>query len=190
MITYRQINLINIDAIQVLQYVITRFILHPPKKNYLASLHRSYAHSITAPYAFTAHYDHPLPHFLHHMIPLYLPTLLFRPHILTYLIQLSLTTLASTLTSSGYTTIPGILLGGATRRCDMHFSAGGAGNYSSSGVLDWVCGTGVGRDVVDDVRDEAEKRRLGERGVKALRGLRDSGKEELRSARRKSGRKS
>jgi len=174
----------------VLQYSIHRWLLHPGQKTSISKLHQNYAHSIKAPYSFTSHFDHPIPHFLHHDIPLLIPTLIFRPHILTYLLQLSLTTLASTFTHSGYNAVPGILLGGATQRCDLHFSSKGNGNYSSSGILDWICGTGVGGDVMEDVKDEAEKHRVGERSSEALKGLKESGKEGIRSARRKSGRRS
>lgn len=43
------------------------------------------------------------------------------------------------------------------RRADNHLLSGGKGNFGSWGVLDWVHGTTVGKDVVDDVRKECDK---------------------------------
>lgn len=43
------------------------------------------------------------------------------------------------------------------RRADNHLLSGGKGNFGPWGVLDWVHGTTVGKDVVDDVRKECDK---------------------------------
>ena len=90
---------------------------------------------------------------------------------------------------SGYTTIPGIMLGGIARRQDLHSQGRGRGNYGPWGILDWLHGTGTGPDVIDDVRDEAEKHQVTERGSKALENAKESGKQGLKSwnTRRKSG---
>jgi hypothetical protein len=44
----------------------------------------------------------------------------------------------------------------------------GKGNYAPIGVLDWCYGTTSGADVMDDVRDEMEKRDVQERTGKAM----------------------
>lgn len=135
---------------EVLQYYMHRFILHPKSPNYLSKLHSSYFHSISAPYSFAAHYDHPLPYLVWKFLPTYLPSILFRIHLLIYLLVLSIITIEETLTMSGYATVPGIILGGIARRQDLHSEGQGMGNFAPYGLLDWVHGTGVGPDVTDD----------------------------------------
>ena len=105
-------------------------------------------------------------------------------HLLTYLLLLSLTTLEETLALSGYSTIPGIMLGGIARRQDLHSETGGKGNFAPLGVLDWVHGTSIGADLMDDVTDEAEKHNVKERGESAWAGAKKGVK-----ARRKGSRK-
>ncbi|KFY22964.1 hypothetical protein V491_02678 [Pseudogymnoascus sp. VKM F-3775] len=176
---------------EVLQYYIHRFLHRPAHSNTLSTLHKKWNHSITAPYSFTAYYDHPLPYLLLHFIPTYLPTLLFRPHILTHLLLFALTTIEETLVASGYSTLPGIMLGGIARRQDRHMQSRGRGNFAPWGFMDWLHGTSVGGDFVDDVRDEAKKHRVTERaggvlddaaeqgieGVRALRGRKKGDKQ-------------
>ncbi|CAG8950597.1 hypothetical protein HYFRA_00002806 [Hymenoscyphus fraxineus] len=166
---------------EVLQYYIHRFILHPSSPNYISRLHKTYFHSITSPYSFTAHYDHPASYLLFRFLPTYLPSLLFRTHLLTYLMTLSIITFEETCTSSGYSIIPGIMLGGMTRRHDLHSRGRGKGNFAPLGIMDWIHGTSVGADVVDDVRDEADRHRVGERSGKTVRRAKESGREGLRS---------
>ncbi|KAK4032052.1 hypothetical protein C8A01DRAFT_41505, partial [Parachaetomium inaequale] len=140
--------------------------LTPP----LTSLHTRYAHArpTSPPYALLLKTDHPLPYLLHRFLPLYLPALALHPsnlHILTFLLFAALATLEETLALSGYTVIPGIVMGGMTRRAAVHYAAcgrGGGGNFGSWGVLDWVHGTSLGGDVMADLRGEAEKHRVKE----------------------------
>ena len=176
---------------QVFQYYIHRFILHASSPNILSKAHNSYFHSITAPYSFAAHYDNPASYLLFRFVPVYLPSIIFRTHLLTYLLLLSIITLEETLTMSGYTTIPGIILGGFARRQDLHSEGRGKGNFAPWGLLDWVHGTSIGPDVVEDMTDEAEKHQLKERGGKALENAKESGRQGLRSwnGRRKSSKK-
>jgi hypothetical protein len=179
------------DCRQVFQYYIHRFILHASSPNVFSKLHNSYFHSITAPYSFAAHYDNPASYLLFRFVPVYLPSIIFRTHLLTYLLLLSIITLEETLTMSGYTTIPGIILGGFARRQDLHSEGRGKGNFAPWGLLDWVHGTSIGPDVVEDMTDEAEKHQLKERGGKALENAKESGRQGLRSwnGRRKSSKK-
>ncbi|KAG0650043.1 hypothetical protein D0Z07_3855 [Hyphodiscus hymeniophilus] len=174
---------------EVFGYYIHRFILHPSSPTFISKLHASYFHSITAPYSFAAHYDHPASYLLFRFLPVYLPSILFRIHLLEYLVLLSIVTLEETLTTSGYTTVPGILLGGVARRQDLHSEGRGRGNFAPWGILDWIHGTSIGPDVMDDAKDEADKHHVKERGSKALDNAKESGREGLRSwnGRRKSG---
>lgn len=144
--------------------------------NYLARQHARYAHTrAAAPYSLLLAADHPLPFLLLRFAPLYLPALAVRPHLLVYFLFVGLVTFEDTMTMSGYTIVPGLLMGGITRRNAAHYGAGhcgsDSGNYGAWGVLDWVGGTGMGgRDVEDDVRDEAAKHRVRERGEKKASG--------------------
>lgn len=142
--------------------------------NYLAKKHALYAHARAAPpYALCLATDHPLPYLLHRFAPTYLPALLLRPHLLVYFLFVGLITFEETLTMSGYTIVPGIIMGGITRRNAAHYGEGhcgsDSGNYGAWGVLDWGCGTGLrgsGRGLEEDVRAEARKHRVKERGEK------------------------
>lgn len=182
---------------EALTYLIHRHLLHNPSSastlpRRLTALHTNHAHSHPGPHALLHNVDHPLPFLLHRFVPLYLPavalSLLPLPftggeiHLLTYLLFVALATVESTLAMSGYTIVPGILMGGVTRRTAAHYAGRGRGNYGCWGVMDWACGTSVGgEDVVGDVKREADKHRIGERGQGAVEGLR-------RSVRNRSGR--
>jgi Fatty acid hydroxylase len=102
---------------QVIQYYLHRFLLHE-NSNILSRLHNSWFHSLTAPYSFVAHYDHPASYIFFRFLPTYLPSIIFRVHLLTYLLLLAIITFEETLTLSGYSSVPGIMLGGIARRQD------------------------------------------------------------------------
>lgn len=161
---------------EVLQYYIHRYLLHPARPTRISRLHSKYAHAVTAPFALVAHYDHPVPYLLHRFLPLYLPVVLFRTHLLTHLLLLALVTLEETLGCCGYTTLPGILIGGIARRQDLHYQCRGKGNYAPWGMLDWIHGTGVGRGVDADLEAEAEKHHVKERGQSLLENAGQSAK--------------
>lgn len=140
---------------------------------YLARQHaRGHAHARAAPpYALALAAEPPLPFLVHRLAPVYLPAaLVVRPHLLVYLGFVLLVTLEETLTMSGYAVVPGIVMGGIARRNAAHYGAGhrgpDSGSYGAWGLLDWARGTGLGgvRDLQDDVRDEATKHRVRERG--------------------------
>lgn len=168
-----------------------RFLLHE-NSNFLSRRHNSWFHAVTAPYSFAAHYDHPASYIFFRFLPTYLPSIVFRTHLLTYLLLLAIITLEETLTLSGYAAVPGIMLGGIARRQDMHSEGQGRGNFAPWGLLDWIHGTSIGADVVEDMKDEAGKHQVKERGGKALANAKQSGREGLRgwNARRKSSKKS
>ncbi|GAW16597.1 hypothetical protein ANO14919_060300 [Xylariales sp. No.14919] len=155
-------------AREVLTYYLHRYILH--SQGPVARLHARYAHSskAAAPYALMLYADHPLPLMLNRLLPIYLPSLAIRPHLLTYFLFTLLTTIEETASMSGYSVVPGIIMGGIARRTAAHYASGGRGNYGAWGLLDWVHGTSVGKDVVEDIRDEAEKHQVKERGQQAV----------------------
>ncbi|KAH9874660.1 hypothetical protein IAQ61_003850, partial [Plenodomus lingam] len=142
----------------VLQYYIHSQLLHSPTGGLLSDFHRSWHHSIRIPFPFVANYDHPLCHLLHRFLPLYLPAIALRMHILTYLILVAIFSLEETFVYSGYNVLPStIMLRGMARRCDAHMLSEGAGNFGCLGVLDWCHGTTLGKDVVDDLKAEMDK---------------------------------
>lgn len=107
------------------------------------------------------------------------------------MVLVSLVSLEETLALSGYTAIPGIMLGGIARRQDLHSQSRGKGNFAPWGLMDWIHGTSIGADVVDDMKDEAEKHHMAERSSRALNSAKESGKAGLSAwnSRRKSSRK-
>ena len=172
-----------------LTYAIHRYLLHGPSGGAtarLGKLHGGYAHARRAPpFSLLLMGDHPVPFLLHRFVPRYLPAVLLRQrlHLLTYFLFVGLCTLEETLALSGYTVVPGILMGGIARRTAIHY-AKPTGNYGAWGVVDWVSGTSLGKDVMADVRDEAEKHRLKERSTVAAGELGDAVQESIDGLRR------
>lgn len=176
-------------AREVLTYYIHRYLLHAhpaptrrfrsssssssskpiPGAQRLSSYHTSCAHNRNAaPFSLLLMADHPVAFLLHRLVPLYLPAIALSRHLhlLTFFLFVGLATIEETLATSGYTIVPGIIMGGIARRSALHY-ARPTGNFGCWGVLDWVHGTSLGGDVMADVRDEADKHRLKERGEKA-----------------------
>jgi Fatty acid hydroxylase superfamily len=172
----------------VFTYTIHRYVLHESDSR-VASLHESWYHSLPATFPLSASYDHPLPYLLHKFLPAYLPAILLRFHLLTYMIYLTLISLEETWTYSGYSTVPtNFILGGIARRTDNHLLEDGEGNFGSLGLVDWMMGTSVGGDIVEDVGAEAESRdvqgRLERKSRKGIEGAR-KGVNELRKSQAK-----
>ncbi|KAK3181903.1 hypothetical protein K4F52_006807 [Lecanicillium sp. MT-2017a] len=158
---------ILLTAREALQYYIHRFVLHG--SNAIGELHQTYAHSSPgAPFSLQLFTDHPLPLLLHRFVPLYLPSLFVRPHLLTYFLFVALVTLEEMFAMSGYTIVPGIMMSGICQRTAIHYADKGSANFGAYGVTDWAHSTSRGRGVLDDIRGEAEKRHLEE---KAARGV-------------------
>ena len=150
---------------ELFTYIFHRYLLHSTSRSSsspistLTRLHNTWYHSIPAPYPLSATYDHPIPHLIHHFLPTFLPAYLFRFHLLTYLLYLTAISLEETFTYSGYSTVPtNFILGGIARRTDNHVLCNGEGNYGCWGLVDWVMGTSVGGDVLEDVVNEADRR--------------------------------
>jgi hypothetical protein len=56
----------------------------------------------------------------------------------------------------------------------------GRGNFAPWGFMDWLLGTSVGGDVMEDVRDEAEKHQVKERAGGMLDDAAEQGREGVR----------
>lgn len=182
---------------EFMTYYIHRFLLHNSGWSpMLTRLHKRWAHANPCS-SLQLYSDHPIPLLILHLVPILIPSLALRPHILTYMLFNTLCTLQSTLTNSGYTIVPGIILGGIARRTAAHYASGGTANFGAWGVLDWIHGTSRGGDVLEDVKDEAEKHNVKERSeAKAGEGasvlqdgidaVKDGATKSLRSGRKRS----
>jgi len=175
-----------ISAREVFTYYIHRYLLH--SSGYMAKLHQQYDHARSKPaFSLALATDHPLPYLLHRIVPAFLPAWLLRPHLLVYFFFIALCTVEETFAQSGYSVVPGIIMGGMTRRTATHYASGGKGNYGAWGLLDWVNGTSKGQDAIEDVKQEAEKHRVKQRGGKAAgdaMGMLNDGIEGFRKGRR------
>lgn len=70
--------------------------------------------------------------------------MVFRVHLLTYSLYLTLVSVEETFAYSGYTVMPTrFFLGGIARRVDLHLLSDAEGNFGPWGVMDWACGSAV-----------------------------------------------
>jgi hypothetical protein len=83
------------------------------------------------------------------------------------------------------------MLGGIARRQDLHSQGRGKGNFAPWGLLDWVHGTSIGPDVINDAKNEADKHNVTGRSGKAWGDAKETGKEGIRAwnGRRKNSKK-
>ncbi|KAJ5752624.1 hypothetical protein N7520_009541 [Penicillium odoratum] len=158
---------------EIFTYYIHRYALHNHRTvftRYLTRSHQSWYHNLRTPFPLTAHYDHPLVYVLVRFLPTYLPALLLRFHMLTYLLFLSTVSLEETFAYSGYTVMPtSFFLGGIARRTDEHLLEGGDGNFGPWGVLDWVFGTSISDSTVEeDVVAELDEKEIEKQVKKAM----------------------
>lgn len=153
-------------------YVFHRYGLHS-EQSPLTKMHANWQHTIPAPFSLIAHYDHPIAYLIHIFLPTYLPAVLFRFHLLTYLLYIAVVSLEETFAYSGYNMLPSaFVLGGIARRQEKHLMGGSQGNYGCFGLVDFAMGTSIGEDLVDDVIDEAEDEQVAKKtkaNVKAAR---------------------
>lgn len=156
-------NVVLFAGREVVTYYLHRFLLHDAARSpRLTRLHKTWAHANPCS-SLQLYADHPVPLLLLHLAPVLLPSLALRPHVLTYMLFTALCTFQGTLTNSGYTLVPGIILGGIARRTSAHYACGGSANFGAWGVLDWIHGTSKGGDVLEDAKDEADKHNVKER---------------------------
>ncbi|KAL9028945.1 MAG: hypothetical protein Q9196_002751 [Gyalolechia fulgens] len=152
---------------EILSYVLHRYALHHPDSP-ITNYHMAWQHTISAPYSFVAHYDHPVAYVIHVFLPTYLPALLFRFHLLTYHMYLAIVSMEETFAYSGYNVLPtGLILGGIARRQERHLMGETEGNYSCLGIMDFVAGSSLGEDIVDDVREAENNHMQGRVKVRA-----------------------
>ncbi|MCJ1273545.1 hypothetical protein MMC21_001338 [Puttea exsequens] len=161
-------------------YILHRYLLHADQHSprltrlhkRLSVLHTTWQHSMPAPFSLVAHYDNPVVYLIHVFLPMYLPAVLLRMHLLTYHIYLALVSLEETFVYSGYNVLPSaFILGGMARRKERHLMGNGDGNYGCFGLADVLMGTSVGTDLVDDVVDEAEEKQVGQKAKKKARAV-------------------
>ena len=163
-------------------YVLHRYGLHS-EQSPITKIHSNWQHTVPAPFSLVAHYDHPVAYLIHVFLPTYLTAVIFRFHILTYLLYLAVVSLEETFAYSGYNMLPSsFVLGGMARRQEKHLMSGGNGNYGCFGLVDFAMGTSVGEDLVDDIVDEADERRV----AKKTKGKKNAaGKKALKRAPRR-----
>ena len=153
-------------------YVFHRYGLHSEQSPFTKT-HAGWQHTVPAPFSLVAHYDHPIAYLIHVFLPTYLPAVLFRFHLLTYLLYLAVVSLEETFAYSGYNMLPNaFVLGGIARRQEKHLMGDANGNYGCFGLVDFAMGTSIGEDLMDDVIDEAEEKEVTnktKRKVKAAR---------------------
>ena len=108
---------------------------------------------------------------MHVFMPTYLPAVVFRFHLLTYLLYLAIVSLEETFAYSGYNMLPSaFVLGGIARRQEKHIMGGGYGNYGCFGLVDFTMGTSIGEDLIDDIIDEAEEKQVAKKPKKKVKG--------------------
>ena len=164
---------------QMMTYIFHRYCLHS-KQSALTKMHANWQHTVLAPFSLVAHYDHPITYLIHVFLPTYLPAVLLRFHLLTYLLYLAVVSLEETFAYSGYNVLPSaFVLGGVARRQEKHLMGGGNGNYGCFGLVDFAMGTSVGGDLMDDVIDEAEEKHV---GTKTKRKVKAAGKKVTQAA--------
>lgn len=93
-------------------------------------------HKFTAPVAFASQYAHPVEHIIANMLPIALPPLILRVHVVTMFIFLASMLIETSTVHSGYD-----FLGGVARKHDRHHERFDV-YFGGIGVLDWLHGTG------------------------------------------------
>ncbi|KAL5002704.1 hypothetical protein BDV10DRAFT_191473 [Aspergillus recurvatus] len=131
-------------AREILSYAIHRFILHSKLQvfAYIVKCHKSWYHSLRTPFPLTAHYDHPAAYLLSTFLPMYLPALFLRFHMITFVVYIAIISLEETFVFSGYYVMPSFLLVAAARRVEGHLAADGRSYFGRWGIVDILGGTG------------------------------------------------
>ncbi|KAI5302586.1 hypothetical protein KEM56_000544 [Ascosphaera pollenicola] len=146
-------------AREAIGYTLHRFILHdtrlPTSLSFLAQKHKLWYHSLPSLGPLTSTYDHPACYIISRFAPTFLPAILLRLHLITYMIYLILISCEEMLAYCDFEIVSSghlfIILGRIGRQAQRHLESRGKGNFGGSGVMDWLCGTGVAPEDDDDV---------------------------------------
>lgn len=158
-----------------LTWAIHRYLLHSGSRpsnavvRDLSLLHERWYHkAVPAPFPLSTTFDHPLVYLLNNFLPMYLPALFWRFHALTFILYLAIISLEETFTHSGYAKLPThFVLGGIASRNETHCLTNGKGNYGTWGLFDWLAGTSIGGDVMEDIAGEIDEADVQEKVVRS-----------------------
>ena len=166
---------------EILTYALHCYVLHG-RKSRLRKWHKSWQHSVLAPFSFVAHYDHPVPYLVHVFLPMYIPAVFLRMHLLTYHIYLIIVSLEETFAYSGYNVLPtAFILGGMARRVERHLMGPGDGNFGCFGLSDFVLGTSLGEDLLEDVAEEAHEKQVAKKAKGKAKGIKKKARSRMTS---------
>ncbi|KAH8895718.1 sterol desaturase [Thozetella sp. PMI_491] len=118
-------------------------LLHIPKL--YRAVHKVH-HRFTAPVALSAQYAHPVEHILSNTLPIAIPPMALRSHILTMWVFLAVMLLETSTVHSGYD-----FFAGAARKHDAHHKLSNV-NFGGRGWLDWLHGTGESKKPMKKLR--------------------------------------
>jgi sterol desaturase/sphingolipid hydroxylase (fatty acid hydroxylase superfamily) len=107
-------------------------VLHMP--SIYPKVHKVH-HRFTAPVALAAQYAHPLEHFIANTLPISIPPMVLKCHIVSFWVFLAVELLETTTVHSGYD-----FLSGFAKKHDAHHEKFLI-NFGTIGLLDWIHGT-------------------------------------------------